>query len=265
MEAPPLLKSLNCLLFIACLASGAAFAEESVCYGTTAKGRLERGAQLPSSGPNFSSYSTVGSLAGRTYVHSRVLNVVLAAYKSLESSTPGKVFVYGETGWKSGGRIRPHKTHQNGLSVDFMVPVLKDGRSVPLPTSPLNKFGYDLEFDDSGRFDDYSIDFDAIAKHLLELSTAASIEGIKINRVIFEVPLQEHLFATSQGAQLKSLMTFSTKQAWVKHDEHYHVDFELPCKAFEAEQGAPGYLKVNVPPSRNSLRSKSPDGSTLPM
>jgi len=225
------------LLFL--FVANAAVADESVCYGTTAKGRLDHGAQLPSNGVNFSSYSTVGSLAGRTYVHSRVLKVVLAGYKALETSAPGKVFVYGETGWASGGRIRPHKTHQNGLSIDFMVPVLKGAISVPLPTSPLNKFGYDLEFDDSGRFEEYTIDFEAIARHLLELNKAASVEGIKITRVIFEVPLQKHLFATSQGAQLKGLMAFSTKQAWVKHDEHYHVDFKLPCKPLEAQQGAP--------------------------
>lgn len=221
------------------LVAGSASAEESVCYGTTAKGRLENGAQLPSTGANFSSYSTIGSLTGRTYVHSKVLAVILAAYKSLEESAPDKVFVYGETGWESGGRIRPHKTHQNGLSVDFMVPVLKDGKSVPLPTSPLNKFGYDLEFDDNGRIEDYSIDFPALAKHLTELHKAASAQGVKINRVIFEVPLQKHLFATPEGAKLKGLMTFSTRQAWVKHDEHYHIDFELPCRELAAQQRVP--------------------------
>ena len=206
-------------------------AEESTCFGTTAKGRLENGAQLPSSGANFSTYSSIGSLAGRTYVHSMVLATILAAYKALETSAPGKLLVYGETGWESGGRIRPHKTHQNGLSVDFMVPVLKGGKSVPLPTSPLNKFGYDLEFSDSGEFDVYRIDFSAMANHLLELQKAASARRIKISRVIFEVPLQKHLFATAEGAQLKGLMTFSTKQAWVRHDEHYHIDFEIPCKS----------------------------------
>lgn len=221
-------------LMLAFLASPA-FAEESVCYGTTANGRLENGAQLPSGGANFSSYSSIGSLAGRTYVHSKVLAVVTAAYKVLETSAPHKVFVYGETGWKEGGRIRPHKTHQNGLSVDFMVPVLKGGKSIPLPTSPLNKFGYDLEFDDEGRMEDYTIDFGAIAKHLLELNRAGISQGVKISRVIFEVPLQKHLFATPEGSQLMKLMTFSTKQAWVKHDEHYHVDFEVPCKQLEAQ------------------------------
>jgi penicillin-insensitive murein DD-endopeptidase len=217
------------------LAGGTAFADDSICYGTTANGRLEHGAQLPSSGPNYSTYSTLGSLAGRTYVHSTVLATITDAYKALEKSAPGTVFVYGETGWKNGGRLRPHKTHRNGLSVDFMVPVLKDGKSVALPTSPLNKFGYDLEFDDAGRMGEYSIDFAAIGKHLVELDKAARARGVKIGRVIFEVPLQKHLFATPEGADLRQLMAFSTKQAWVKHDEHYHVDFDVPCKPLEAE------------------------------
>jgi penicillin-insensitive murein DD-endopeptidase len=228
------------LAVLLALVSASAFADNSVCYGTTARGRLEGGVQLPSSGPNFGSYSAVGAAAGRTFVHSKVLEVAVDAYKQLESTAQGKVFVYGETGWKAGGRIRPHKTHQNGLSVDFMVPVLKGRTSVPLPTSPLNKFGYALEFDDQGRLDDYRIDFVAIANHLTALHTAASAKGIKISRVIFEVPLQKHLFATREGARLKGLMTFSTKPAWVKHDEHYHVDFEVPCKPLDGTEAASG-------------------------
>ena len=74
--------------------------------------------------------------------------LIVEAYRELVRAAPTKRFVYGETGWKEGGRIRPHRTHQNGLSVDFMVPVLdKDGQSVPLPTNALNRFAYDIEFD----------------------------------------------------------------------------------------------------------------------
>jgi penicillin-insensitive murein endopeptidase len=112
--------------------------------------------------------------------------VVLSAYQSLERAAPGKIFVYGETGWKSGGRIRPHRTHQNGLSVDFMVPVLdRTGRSVPLPTSALNRFGYDIEFDAAGRYQDLEIDFAAVAEHLYQLDAAARRRGIGIALVIF--------------------------------------------------------------------------------
>jgi penicillin-insensitive murein endopeptidase len=96
---------------------------DSVCYGTTAKGKLEHGCRLSYHGENFTAYSLLGWRLGRTYVHCKVAEVVLAAYEELSREYPAKVFVYGETGWASGGRFKPHKTHQNGLSVDFMVPV----------------------------------------------------------------------------------------------------------------------------------------------
>ena len=73
--------------------------------------------KLPAKGLNFSAYSRIGVLVGRTWVHSRVYHAVVAAYEMLARSCPEKFFVYGETGWKNGGRFRPHKTHRNGLSV----------------------------------------------------------------------------------------------------------------------------------------------------
>lgn len=218
-------------MIVALGASGPAIAQQSTCFGTPSDGQLENGVQLPKSGPNFSPYSALGATLGRTHVHSIVSDIVVAAYKALETAAPGTTFVYGETGWKSGGRIRPHKTHRNGLSVDFMVPVLRGGRSVPLPATALNKFGYDIEFDDAGRFEDYTIDFEATAAHLWALKAATDARGIKIARVIFEVPLQERLYASKAGAGLKGALVFSTKPAWVRHDEHYHIDFDVPCKA----------------------------------
>lgn len=204
---------------------------ESTCYGTTSNGRLEGGTALPASGKNFESYSSLGNLLGRTYVHSRVRQVVINAFKSLEESHPDKVFMYGETGWKEGGRFKPHKTHQNGLSVDFMVPVVdRQDRSVYLPTGPTNKFGYTIEFDKQGKFKDYTIDFEAMAIHLVALHKEALAAGIDIWRVIFAPELQPYLFRTSQGTYLREHLQFSKKPAWVRHDEHYHVDFKVECR-----------------------------------
>jgi penicillin-insensitive murein endopeptidase len=184
----------------ALLACAAAAGAESTCFGTISNGRLENGVALPASGPNFAAYSTAARLVGRTYVHSRVADTTLAAYRALESAAPGKVFVFGETGWKSGGRIRPHRTHQNGLSVDFMVPVVDEaGRSVPLPAHALNKYGYDIEFDAAGRNDGLAIDFEAVAEHLYQLDAAARARGIGIARVIFDTGYLDRLFSTPRG------------------------------------------------------------------
>lgn len=72
---------------------------ESVCRGTTADGELENGCRLPSSGSNFSSYSRLGSLLGRTYVHCTVTTIVVEAYSRMARERPDVRFVYGETGF----------------------------------------------------------------------------------------------------------------------------------------------------------------------
>ncbi len=202
-----------------------------MCYGTSGNGRLEGGVQIPTSGPNFGPYSSLGVRLGRTYVHSKVAVAVAAAYKTLEASAPTKTYVYGESGWREGGRIRPHRTHQNGLAVDFMVPVMdKSGKSVPLPTGITNKFGYAIEFDAQARYQDLSIDFEAITEHLYALFQATRENGIGISRVIFEKAYIPRLYTTRRGAFVKDSIPFMQEEPWIRHDEHYHVDFAIPCK-----------------------------------
>jgi len=206
-------------------------AKESTCYGTTSKGRLENGIELPSSGPNYVAYSTIARLAGRTYVHTQVADILVNAYKSLEVKQPNKVFKYAETGFEEGGQFKPHKTHRNGLSVDFMTPVMdKSGQSVHLPTHPLNKFGYNIEFDNKGQYEEYSIDYIALAAHIVALHKEAVAQDVDLWRVIFDPKLQPELFKTPYGAYLKKNIQFSKKRSWVRHDEHYHVDFDILCK-----------------------------------
>ena len=204
---------------------------ESICRGTTSNGKLERGVKLPSEGENFVSYSTLAEIFGRTYVHSRVKEVVLASYKWLEEEAPRKVYKYAETGFREGGKFRPHKTHQNGLSVDFMVPVVnREGKSVHLPTHLFNKLGYSIEFDHLGIYEDYKIDYTALAAHLVSLHKAAIEEGLELWRVIFDPELQPYLMATKYGEYISANITLSRKRSWVRHDEHYHVDFLVPCE-----------------------------------
>jgi len=217
------------LLFL--VGSGVAKAGVSTCYGTTSDGRLEDGVRLPSSGPNFVSYGTIPELAGRTYVHDKVRDVVVAAYRWLETEQPGKVYKYAETGFEEGGRFKPHKTHRNGLSVDFMVPVLDEqGRSVHLPTHPLNRYGYSIEFDSEGRYDGFRIDYEALAAHLVALHRTAEAQGVGIRRVIFDPALQQGLYQTRYGDYIRKHIQIPNKRSWVRHDEHYHVDFIVDCR-----------------------------------
>src|SRR5258706_1142616 len=98
-------------------------AAESVCYGTVGKGALENGVKLPLEGKNFSAYSSAGSLAGRTHVHSAVEKIVVAAYARLAVTVPGKAFVYRETGRGAGRRTLPPRTHPTGTPMALQMPV----------------------------------------------------------------------------------------------------------------------------------------------
>ena len=70
-------------MVIACFAQNAVVsAAKSQCFGTVGNGRIEGSVKLPISGPNFSAYSSAGAAAGRTHVHSKVAQIVTAAYAS---------------------------------------------------------------------------------------------------------------------------------------------------------------------------------------
>jgi penicillin-insensitive murein endopeptidase len=172
-----IIKKVICALLIALPASSVG--ASSTCYGTTANGRLEGGVQLPFSGPNYVGYSWAARLAGRTYVHSTVRDVVVSAYEDVEKEQPSKVYKYAETGLETGGQFKPHKTHRNGLSVDFMTPVVNGaGESVNLPTNLLNKLGYAIEFNASGEYDGLRIDYQALAAHIVALDKAAKERSV---------------------------------------------------------------------------------------
>jgi penicillin-insensitive murein endopeptidase len=199
-----------------------AHAAISTCYGTTANGALKNGQKLPAGGNNYEPYSNLARMMGRTYVHSEVYH--------LESAQPDKVYKYAETGFQQGGEFKPHKTHRNGLSVDFFTPVTNaQGKSAHLPTHPLNQFGYNIEFDTNSQYQEFTIDYDAMAAHIVALHQAAKKRGHDVWRVIFDPQLQPHLYQTQYGAYLKQHIQFSKKRSWVRHDEHYHVDFVIPC------------------------------------
>lgn len=226
----PSLQAQTLLLALACTVTSS-MATSSQCFGTVAHGRIEGSVSLPISGANFTAYSSLAAKLGRTHVHATVADTVVTAYAALQTATPSVTYVYGETGWPSGGRIRPHRTHQNGLSVDFFVPVRNaQGQSVPLPTPISQRWGYDSEFDADARYGEYSIDFPALAEHLYQLDQAAKARGTGLALVIFEASYLPRLFATPRGAYLQAHLPFMKGKPWVRHDEHYHVDFAVPCQ-----------------------------------
>lgn len=222
------LLALPCLL--AFFLGGRSLLAESADLGSYSQERdAEKYLNLPFSGANFICNSRLGHGAGRYYLRGKAAAAVLAAYAELESAHPEFSYMYGEMGWKGGGRFKPHRTHQNGLSADFMTPVYKldakGGRvAALLPASALNLWAYEIRLDGNGAFEDYRLNAEAMIAHLAALHAAAGRHGLRVERVIFDPPLLKILRSSPGFFRLKSL-NFMENQAWFPHDGHYHVDF----------------------------------------
>lgn len=227
----PMSKAVMLALLCGAVPAATLAAPVSQCYGSVSNGRLEAAVKLPERGPNFAAYSKLGVTVNRTWVHSSVAAIVQGAYAELARSVPSMVFVYGETGFPDGGRFKPHRSHQNGLSVDFFVPVrTSKGEPAILPSTLKNRFGYKIEFDAEGRAGDYRIDFDAYAEHLYQLHKMSLAQGAGITLAIVDPEHLKRLLATRRGAYLREHMPFMKTRPWVRHDEHFHIDFAIPCK-----------------------------------
>lgn len=207
------------------LASNVA-AEEAISYGEGGCGKVTGAVELPCSGVKFEAFSRVACMLGRTYLHPLVVTTVIDAYAMLDDE---RRWQYGEMGFKNGGRFKPHRTHQNGASADFFTPLVDGlGKPVLVPISVSNKFGYSVELDREGRGAGGRADWKAIGAHLGALRDAGRTHGVGIKRVISAPEYIAPLMAASPG--IRDLEpAFMKKPAWVRHDEHYHVDFSLPA------------------------------------
>jgi penicillin-insensitive murein endopeptidase len=201
--------------------------------GTVGNGSLENGKLLPFSGENYRYFDTTSYLSGRGFLNDKVKAATLAAYEACVSAIPDRMFYIMECSNQNGGKMWPHKTHQNGLSIDFMMPLIKDGKPYyDLDTEGLQH--YLLEFDYEGRYIEdpsISIDFEVIAHHILLLEEKARENGLHIKKIIIHTELKDELFAGKYGQELKNSGIYVVKALTplinALHDDHYHIDFEL--------------------------------------
>ncbi len=200
---------------------------QSISKGSVSNGSVKYAKRIPLRGDNYTTYSFTCYLLGRTFVHEKVRDATLEAYEICEKTCPKTKFLLGETGTKHGGRFLPHRTHRNGMSIDFMTPLKKGNKKVGLSYwnyNVFNLFGFGFGFDDQGKSGKREIDFEVVALHLQALEKAAKKNGLRIKKVIFYPKLRNKLLATKEGEKIKHL-PFTKNPVIVKHDDHYHVDF----------------------------------------
>jgi penicillin-insensitive murein endopeptidase len=131
---------------------------------------------------------------------------------------------------KYGGKLKLHRTHKNGKSIDFMVP--KKGKGFHY--NNLGLLHYLLEFDENGILSlnkSVEIDFEVMAKHILTLQKAGKNHGVTIKKVILKINLKDDLWETPTGKKLKTSGIYFaqslSKNIDDMHDDHYHIDFAL--------------------------------------
>lgn len=148
---------------------------KSISKGTVGNGSLVNGKLFPFEGENFFYFDSASYLQGRAFLNGKVKSLLLDTYLVLEKKIPNRSFGIMECSHEHGGKLSPHITHQNGLSVDFMTP-LKSNDSI---YSILDKIGlqhYFLDFTSDGKYtndNSVEIDFDAMALHILTMNELA--------------------------------------------------------------------------------------------
>jgi len=204
--------------------------KSSISHGKVSDGSLEHGRLVPYFGDNYSYFDTTSYFSGRAFLHEDVLDITLKTYEELQKRS-NRFYRIMECSNKAGGRLLPHKTHQNGTSIDFMMPLVKKGK----PYYDLDTTGvghYWLSFNDNGEYSEdksVSIDFETIAQHILILDRKAREQGWKVKKVIIKIELKDELYNTPSGKKLKAkgiyVVQGLTKMINALHDEHYHIDF----------------------------------------
>ncbi|TND03191.1 MAG: hypothetical protein FD123_3974 [Bacteroidetes bacterium] len=200
--------------------------------GTEGAGALEHAKLAPFSGPNYRYFDEGSYLGGRAFMNHRMKNTLLASYAEMETLCPGRIFSYMECSQEHGGHIPGHRTHQHGLSVDLMVPLVQDGKPCYKADS-LGAAHYLLDFDHRGRLKSdttMSIDFNTLALHIGSLRKQALKNGLRVKKVILMLELKDDLFATPAGKELKKHPVYFAMNLPpfinLVHDDHFHVDFE---------------------------------------
>lgn len=202
----------------------------SISYGSGGCGKLTGGQQVPCTGANFEAFTSLACVRGRTYLHPLIADTIAESYADLRARHPTRRWQYGDLGKKHGGPMGPHRTHQNGRAADFFFPVLDEtGEAVKIPINASNQFGYGLDFSRQGQLDSTTIDWNAMADHLLALDAAGRHRGVTIKRILLAPALQT-VFLRKAPAVRHLKPRFNKRRTWSLHDEHYHVLFDVPTK-----------------------------------
>ena len=200
--------------------------------GSVGNGSLQHGRKFAYYGTHYRYFSPLSyHLLGRAWVHQKVAAATLEAYAALAEEGYDQRFMIMECSKREGGRMRPHRSHQNGTSIDFGTPLLKYGRPYT-GDQALGIWHYAMDFSPSGQLrlrPWIRIDFEAMGKHILALDAAARHHGMYVKKVILKLDLKDDFYASQAGQEVKAKGIYLAQRLPrlidEVHDDHYHVDF----------------------------------------
>lgn len=216
------------IVFISCIKHGPKGKSRSV--GSVSNGKLINGAKFNRKGSNYKYFSLASYyLFNRAWVHSKVKKTTLETYRIMTKKCPNRKFMIMECSRKNGGKMWPHRTHQNGTSIDFATPLLKNGK-VFHGDFRRGVFHYAMKFDEKGQFGKKKkIDFETLGIHLLTLDSVARTNGLYIKKVLMKINLKDDFYKSKSGGKVKQkgiyFAQYLTPMIDNMHDDHYHVDF----------------------------------------
>lgn len=205
----------------------------STSIGSPGNGSLKNAYQIDYKANNYKYFSPVSYyLFNNGFLNSSLYHTIIDSYKECEETCPGTEFRIMECSDKKGGKVLLHRTHRNGMSVDFMVPKLKNNMQKKF-YDRIGLFHYLLNFDSSGQLKlnkKVTIDFETIGKHIIALDNAARENGLVISKVILKIDLKDDFYKTKSGKEVKRRGIYLARSLQSKvdimHDDHYHVDFK---------------------------------------
>lgn len=205
----------------------------SASFGTTDKGSMTNGKLLPFQVGCLTYFDTSSYLAGRAYINDQLLLTTKAVADTLSSWYPERNFCIMETGFEKGGPLPPHRTHQNGLSMDVMIP-LKKGDQPFYDLDGLGAPHYGLEFDNRGQLrsnTEVVVDFETLGGLIYAFQLCAKNQNMCIAKVLLKTEFKALLFNTVYGKKLlKEEVYFAqslTPMINSLHDDHVHLDFKF--------------------------------------
>lgn len=207
---------------------------DSYSVGTPGSGSLENAYLIEYKTNNSRYFSPISYyLFGNGYVNSRLYNTLIQSYKECEETCPNVDFRIMECSNRKGGDMMLHRTHRNGLSVDFMVPKHKKGIQNKF-YDRLGLWHYLLQFDSSGKLKinkRIEIDFESIGRHIIALDNASRKNNLRVSKVILKIDLKDDFYKTKAGQEIKRRGIYFARNLPqtidMMHDDHYHIDFKL--------------------------------------